>query len=293
MVGYTIVRPEPTLWVRRQYVDPRTGLEVVRDDLGRDQYVSGAPFRVDAGPPPQDLEATPRAVLTSDTPMSGFEPLFPPSRTHPPHGPLYHPLGFPASRPPFCAGASHQCSAVPSDHRSPGSSRRCQNGGGGRGRPARPQLQTQEDLERRVRQLEEEVRQLIAPGNFADAASGRSAFRRVTAAEVIDQQPLAASGRNDDLTDPGFLKSVPLFGSRYRFSFGGYVKVDLLHDFSGTGMSSSSPCLRSRSTGRLRPAATTTSKRLKPDSTSARYATPSSCAPHNRVFLEFDFFDEV
>ena len=38
--------------------------------------------------------------------------------------------------------------------------------------PPSPQLQTQEDLERRVRQLEEEVRQLIAPGKFADAHPG-------------------------------------------------------------------------------------------------------------------------
>jgi len=47
--------------------------------------------------------------------------------------------------------------------------------------------------------------------------------------------PDAGLGRDDEFIDPGFLKSVPLFGSDWRFSFGGYAKVDLLHDFAGTG----------------------------------------------------------
>ncbi len=157
--------------------------------------------------------------------------------------------------------------------------------------PPSPQLQTQEDLERRVRQLEDEVRQLIAPGKFADA-SGRSAFRRVTAAEVIDQQPLAASGRNDDLTDPGFLKSVPLFGSRYRFSFGGYVKVDLLHDFSGTGDKQQFTLGTIPVDGSPPPGSY---YNLQAAETRFNFEVrdTSSCAPHNRVFLEFDFFDET
>jgi hypothetical protein len=48
-------------------------------------------------------------------------------------------------------------------------------------------------------------------------------------------QAIAGDGRLDPYRDQDFLKSVPLFGSNWRFSFGGYAKIDLIHDFSGTG----------------------------------------------------------
>lgn len=48
-------------------------------------------------------------------------------------------------------------------------------------------------------------------------------------------QIIAAEGRKDPYVDDQFKKSVPLFGSDWRFSFGGYAKVDVIHDFSGTG----------------------------------------------------------
>ena len=41
--------------------------------------------------------------------------------------------------------------------------------------------------------------------------------------DVLDAMPYAALGRNP-LEDDGFIKSVPLFGSNFRFSFGGYFK---------------------------------------------------------------------
>lgn len=37
------------------------------------------------------------------------------------------------------------------------------------------------------------------------------------------------------LEETGFVKSVPLFGSDWRFSIGGYVKLDLIADLDGTG----------------------------------------------------------
>ncbi len=49
------------------------------------------------------------------------------------------------------------------------------------------------------------------------------------------RQLIAAEGRSDPYVDNDFNKSVPLFGSPWRFSFGGYAKTDLIHDFSGTG----------------------------------------------------------
>ena len=48
-------------------------------------------------------------------------------------------------------------------------------------------------------------------------------------------QLLAGEGRSDPYVDEGFGKSVPLFGSPWRVSFGGYAKADLIYDFSGTG----------------------------------------------------------
>ncbi|WP_346187747.1 DcaP family trimeric outer membrane transporter [Rubritalea halochordaticola] len=53
--------------------------------------------------------------------------------------------------------------------------------------------------------------------------------------DVLDASPIAGFGRGEEFTDETFLKSVPLFGSDWRFSFGGYSKIDLIYDFSGSG----------------------------------------------------------
>ncbi len=52
---------------------------------------------------------------------------------------------------------------------------------------------------------------------------------------ILDTMPLAPLGRGEQLNDPNFKKSVPLFGSDYRFSLGGYAKTDLIFDFDGVG----------------------------------------------------------
>lgn len=48
-------------------------------------------------------------------------------------------------------------------------------------------------------------------------------------ADTMRQDPL------ERLQDGGFPKSTPLFGSKFRFGFGGYVKLDALYDFNGIG----------------------------------------------------------
>lgn len=52
---------------------------------------------------------------------------------------------------------------------------------------------------------------------------------------ILAERPDATPGRGDQFIDPEFKKSVPLFGSDWRFSFGGYGKVDVMYDFDGTG----------------------------------------------------------
>ncbi len=78
-----------------------------------------------------------------------------------------------------------------------------------------------------------------ATGSPATEGKQRRAPLRFTEAESEDvlneQMPLAAYGRNVQLIDPEFEKSVPLFGSGLRFSIGGYAKTDLLFDFDGNG----------------------------------------------------------
>mgnify|MGYP000188650307 CR=1 FL=1 len=56
-----------------------------------------------------------------------------------------------------------------------------------------------------------------------------------TTPEPTVAQAIAGDGRLDPYRDQDFLKSVPLFGSNWRFSFGGYAKIDLIHDFSVIG----------------------------------------------------------
>lgn len=57
---------------------------------------------------------------------------------------------------------------------------------------------------------------------------------RAQAESVLESEPIAGLGRGEEFIDPEFLKSVPLFGSEWRFSFGGYLKADMILDFSGT-----------------------------------------------------------
>jgi hypothetical protein len=60
-----------------------------------------------------------------------------------------------------------------------------------------------------------------------------------TKSDPPERQPIVGVSQREELygpfSDVGFAKSVPLFGSYWRFSFGGYVKLDILHDFDGTG----------------------------------------------------------
>ena len=155
--------------------------------------------------------------------------------------------------------------------------------------PQSAETQSKADLEERVRNLEEDIRVLLEErGNGrGDAAIPP----RSDAATVLDTPPIAGSGRGEELTDSEFLKSVPLFGSAWRFSFGGYIKVDMIHDFSGTGDKQQFTLNTIPVNGSPQPGSYWNLQAAETRfNFEVRNMSPDVL--RNRVFLEFDFFDE-
>lgn len=117
------------------------------------------------------------------------------------------------------------------------------------------------------------------------------ADEQVAATVVQNQQLLAGEGRSDPYTDERFTKSTPLFGSPWRFSFGGYAKLDVLHDFSGTGNEQEFVLSTIPVDGSPQPGSYTQTQisetRFHFES---RNLDPAYAS--NRLYLEFDFFDE-
>jgi hypothetical protein len=105
------------------------------------------------------------------------------------------------------------------------------------------------------------------------------------------EQLLAGTGRGDPYVDPDFLESTPLFGSDWRLGFGGYAKVDLLHDFSGTGNEKQLVLATIPVDGDPPPGsysnlqASETRFHFEVRNTGSKY-------DNNRFYVEFDFFDE-
>lgn len=94
-------------------------------------------------------------------------------------------------------------------------------------------------------------------------------------------------------SDNGFAKSVPMFGSDWRLSFGGYVKLDVLHDFDGTGDKYQfiTPTIPVEGApGPEEGSYTTIHARESRFNFEVRNAREG--LPFNKAFLEMDFFDE-
>lgn len=104
------------------------------------------------------------------------------------------------------------------------------------------------------------------------------------------RQLIAADGRNDPYLDKDFTKSIPLVGSPWRFSFGGYAKTDLIHDFSGHGdeqefILSQIPVEGSPQEGSY--------SHIQISETRFHFETRNSDSAHeNSLYIEFDFFDK-
>ena len=111
-----------------------------------------------------------------------------------------------------------------------------------------------------------------------------------SAALILNKHPNAAIGRGEDFIDPDFSKSVPLFGSDWRFTMGGYAKVDLIHEFSGGDeyefVLGSIPVDGNPQPGSF--------SRLQMNETRINFEMRNGAAgtPDNLVFFEFDFYDK-
>lgn len=108
--------------------------------------------------------------------------------------------------------------------------------------------------------------------------------------EVLAQMPLAGYGRDVQLIDPDFDKSVPLFGSDFRFSIGGYAKTDLIFDFDGVGDKSQFvlgdiPVNNSPQTGSY------SELQIRESRTHLDIRNTGSPYKIDKFYLEFDFFD--
>ncbi|RLT90170.1 MULTISPECIES: DcaP family trimeric outer membrane transporter [unclassified Ketobacter] len=107
---------------------------------------------------------------------------------------------------------------------------------------------------------------------------------------INSRQLMAAEGRSDPYLDENFSKSIPLVGSPWRFSFGGYAKTDLIHDFSGSGnrrqfVLGQIPVDDDPSEGSF--------SHMQVSETRFHFETRNMESPHeNSFFLELDFFDE-
>ena len=146
----------------------------------------------------------------------------------------------------------------------------------------------------RLDALEEQLKRLKsnASGDAKEKTESPLGTRE-EAEPAVDQngrQLIAAEGRSDPYLDKDFSKSIPLLGSPWRFSFGGYAKLDLIHDFSGTGserqfLLSQIPVDGSPPEGSY--------SHMQVSETRFHFETRNTESRHeNSLFLEFDFFDE-
>lgn len=150
----------------------------------------------------------------------------------------------------------------------------------------------QENMDILERQIEEERQRLDAMEAQLDRLKlpGKAESTHNQDESRNNRQLMAAEGRSDPYFDESFSKSIPLVGSPWRFSFGGYAKTDLIHDFSGTGnkqqfVLGSIPVDGNPSEGSY--------THMQVSETRFHFETRNTDSAHeNSLFLEFDFFDE-
>ena len=158
-----------------------------------------------------------------------------------------------------------------------------------------------EQQNRRLEELEHMLREAkasaAAPGDAAEAQS------KTTLAEE-EQNDLKRSARSSVLREPGnpyeklsddnFPKSVPLFGSDWRFSFGGYVKLDVITDFDGTGdhYQFTTATIPVEGASNSPQPGGYTQVHARESRFNLELRNTSENAPFTKVFFEMDFFDE-
>ena len=159
-----------------------------------------------------------------------------------------------------------------------------------------------EKMAEQTRKMEEMEKRLnIVTGTPASPGIG-TATDEAKKAEAVDSAPterepiVGVSQREEHygpFSDEGFAKSVPLFGSDWRFSFGGYVKLDIIHDFDGTGdeFQLVTPTIPVEGAPGPQPGSYT-NIHVRETRFSFEVRNARDGLPYNKAFLEMDFFDE-
>ena len=134
-------------------------------------------------------------------------------------------------------------------------------------------------------------------GHSRQAAIDAPKTAKGAKAALPEREPIVGVSQREELygpfSDVGFIKSVPMFGTDWRFSFGGYIKMDMLHDFDGTGDEYSFVTPTIPVEGAPGPQPGSYSK-IHTRETRFSFEVRNSRAglPFNKGFLEMDFFDE-
>ncbi|TGD71310.1 hypothetical protein E4634_18740 [Mangrovimicrobium sediminis] len=135
--------------------------------------------------------------------------------------------------------------------------------------------------------------QEVLPSTAGAEAESDAQIAKLTTPDtqaILDTMPIAPLGRGEQLNDPDFKKSVPLFGSDYRFSIGGYAKTDLIFDFDGVGdpyefVLGAIPVNDSPQGGSY------SKLGIRESRTNLEIRSMNSRFPIDKFFLEFDFWD--
>lgn len=120
---------------------------------------------------------------------------------------------------------------------------------------------------------------------------GHNLLPKADAETLLEVRPDAAPGRGEKFYDKNFEKSVPMFGSDWRFAFGGFVKVDLIQDFSGTG-DEFEFTLASIPVDGSPPPGSYSHLQMAETRFNFEVRNMASGSAHDRFFLEFDFFNK-
>jgi hypothetical protein len=160
-----------------------------------------------------------------------------------------------------------------------------------------------EKQNRRLEELERMLREAKAKAGPAKPAHDSEALSRPMLAEEKKKDlkgskrpPVLreADNRHEALSDADFPKSVPLFGSDWRFSFGGYVKLDIITDFNGTGdpfqLTTATIPVPGASTSA--PSGGYTRVHARESRFNFELRNDRLGDPFTKGFFEFDFFDE-
>jgi hypothetical protein len=159
-----------------------------------------------------------------------------------------------------------------------------------------------EEMEKRLDEATGRPASPATPAAADEAKAANSASGSVASAAIStnsaapEREPIVGVSEREELygpfSDVGFAKSVPMFGSDWRFSFGGYIKLDIIHDFDGTGdeFQFVTPTIPVKGAPGPQPGSYT-NIHARESRFSFEVRNARDGLPFNKGFLEMDFFD--